>query len=215
MKIPKRFITLVLGVPAAALGVVACYGHIHTEDISFEIDLGQVIVEGAGFSFTDEDLASLGDEDPRSLLGGPILITQGIRDRGTGKHLFPTRLRCITSGFGERTDPIDGTDGWHSGIDVCAGGKNSRAVADGVVTFAGYNAGYGNMVEIAQEDGYKTLYAHHARLFVQTGDEVKAGEELGEIGSTGRSTGPHLHFEVRKKNKKGEYILINPRTYIY
>src|SRR6185503_2329808 len=88
-------------------------------------------------------------------LAGPILITQGTKNRGTGKHLFPTIRRCVTSGFGERTDPIDGTEGWHSGMDICAAGKYSRAVADGVVTFAGYNAGYGNVVEITQEDGYK------------------------------------------------------------
>jgi murein DD-endopeptidase MepM/ murein hydrolase activator NlpD len=103
----------------------------------------------------------------------------------------------VTSGFGWRRDPLTGTPGFHSGVDVAlAYGRDVRAVAAGQVTFAGERGGYGNMVTVAHGDGRETRYAHLASVGVREGDAVAPDQVLGRSGSSGRATGPHLHFEV-------------------
>jgi murein DD-endopeptidase MepM/ murein hydrolase activator NlpD len=105
----------------------------------------------------------------------------------------------VTSGFGTRVHPLDGQTKFHTGVDLAAApGSRVRAVADGVVKEAGPRGAYGNVVEIAHPDGSSTLYAHNASLLVKTGDPVTAGEPIALAGSTGRVTGPHLHFELRQ-----------------
>jgi peptidoglycan hydrolase FlgJ len=112
-------------------------------------------------------------------------------------HL-PLRGR-VSSGFGERHDPMHGRVRRHAGVDIAAPqGTPIAAAAAGKVVFAGRRGGYGNLVEIEHADGQRTRYAHAARLLVQVGDEVKPGQPIATVGSTGRSTGPHLHFEVKK-----------------
>ncbi|MBO4277837.1 MAG: M23 family metallopeptidase [Clostridia bacterium] len=101
----------------------------------------------------------------------------------------------VSSGFGSRW----GTT--HKGIDIALFGGNcfgdpALCAADGVVTFAGWRGGYGNCVVVDHGDGMETLYAHLYRIGVEVGQELKAGDQVGNIGSTGNSTGPHLHFEV-------------------
>jgi murein DD-endopeptidase MepM/ murein hydrolase activator NlpD len=104
----------------------------------------------------------------------------------------------ITSGFGVRADPLTGASMPHPGLDVGAvEGTPIRASAGGVVKFAGPKGGYGNAVEIDHGHGLVTVYAHASELLVSTGDSVEAGQSIARVGSTGRSTGPHLHFEVR------------------
>jgi murein DD-endopeptidase MepM/ murein hydrolase activator NlpD len=110
----------------------------------------------------------------------------------------PAPGQPITSGFGVRKDPLLGTLALHSGIDFrYAIGSPARATAPGVVTAAGWNGGYGRMVEIDHGNGFATRYGHLSRIDVKVGDHVKLGSVVGETGSSGRSTGPHLHYEVR------------------
>lgn len=108
----------------------------------------------------------------------------------------------VSSGFGVRKDPINGGRGFHTGVDVAAGeGSPILAAAPGVVRRAGRRGGYGNAVEIDNGSGISTLYGHASALSVKTGDHVQAGEAIARVGHTGRATGPHLHFEVRKDGK--------------
>jgi peptidoglycan hydrolase FlgJ len=105
----------------------------------------------------------------------------------------------IRSVFGMRRDPINGRMRLHKGVDISARrGTPIEAAAEGRVVFAGRNGGYGKMVMIEHADGRQTLYAHAERLFVKPGDVVAAGQTIAAVGSTGHSTGPHLHFEIRE-----------------
>ena len=104
----------------------------------------------------------------------------------------------ITSNYGMRVHPITGQYKLHTGVDISAPiGANFVAANDGIVTKAGYNTAYGNMVIIDHGGGVQTLYAHGSEILVQVGDEVNAGDEVLKVGSTGYSTGPHAHFEIR------------------
>ncbi len=104
----------------------------------------------------------------------------------------------ITSGFGKRASPLTGEPGRHMGVDI-ANEVNTpiRATADGIVTYAGWESGYGRLIAIEHGYGYSTRYGHCARIDVKVGDEVERGKIIGYVGSTGRSTGSHVHYEVR------------------
>ena len=104
----------------------------------------------------------------------------------------------ISSPEGWRRDPITGDTKYHAGTDIAApAGTPIRAVAAGRVVESGVKGGYGNTVVIETEDGRKMLYAHNNQNYVRVGDQVSRGETIAEVGSTGRSTGPHVHFEVK------------------
>ncbi|MFL6547980.1 MAG: M23 family metallopeptidase [Povalibacter sp.] len=114
----------------------------------------------------------------------------------------PVAQGWISSYFGERTDPFNGHNAIHKGIDFAGpAGSEVVAVASGVVTYAKDRFGYGKTVEINHGNGYVTRYAHNQRTLVQPGDTVQKGQSIALIGSTGRSTGPHLHFEVLKNGR--------------
>jgi murein DD-endopeptidase MepM/ murein hydrolase activator NlpD len=114
-----------------------------------------------------------------------------------GGFIMPTDGE-VSSSFGYRRHPILGTVRLHAGTDFGAGyGSPIWAAKDGEVIFAGWNGGYGNCVIIAHEGGLSTLYGHQSDIAVSVGQEVSQGEIIGYVGSTGQSTGPHLHFEVR------------------
>lgn len=114
--------------------------------------------------------------------------------RPTGR---PVRDGYISSYFGERMDPFNGEEAMHKGLDFATdAGADVLAVAEGVVTWSGPREGYGNLVEINHGNGYSTRYAHNARTLVSVGDTVERGQAVAVVGSTGRSTGPHVHFEV-------------------
>lgn len=116
----------------------------------------------------------------------------------------------ISSYYGERQDPFTGHGSHHKGVDF-AGEAGSRvvAVAAGIVTWSGPRSGYGHLVEINHGNGYVTRYAHNQRGLVQVGQTVTRGEPVALMGSTGRSTGPHVHFEVLKDGRQ-----VNPLTFI-
>ena len=105
----------------------------------------------------------------------------------------------ISSRFGYRKDPFNGRSAMHSGMDFkAARGTPVKATGDGVVVKAGRKGGYGNVVEVKHSDGLTTRYAHLSRISVKNGQRVRLGQTIGKVGSTGRSTGPHLHYEVRQ-----------------
>ena len=104
----------------------------------------------------------------------------------------------ITSGFGARTDPFLGRAAFHAGLDFHGDiGDPVRATAEGVVSKAGRVGGYGNLVEITHKNGFATRYGHLSAILVSLGQKIKGGQIIGKLGSTGRSTGPHLHYETR------------------
>jgi murein DD-endopeptidase MepM/ murein hydrolase activator NlpD len=122
----------------------------------------------------------------------------------------PVDVGWISSPFGWRIDPLTGRPEFHEGIDFAAPmGTPIHAVAAGVVTWAAPMEGYGNMVEINDGEGYSTLYAHSEKLLVHAGETVKRGEVIALVGSTGWSTGPHVHFQVMKDGHP-----INPKAFI-
>ena len=109
----------------------------------------------------------------------------------------PVSTGYISSYFGERADPFDGLEKFHKGVDFAGNlGADVVAVAAGVVTWSGERSGYGKLIEINHGDGYSTRYAHNERTLVSVGQTVKRGESIALMGSTGHSTGPHVHFEV-------------------
>ncbi|ATU91881.1 M23 family metallopeptidase [Phyllobacterium zundukense] len=116
----------------------------------------------------------------------------------------------VSSPFGVRKDPLLGMMAFHSGMDFRAiSGSSVLATANGTVTAADYTGGYGNMVEVDHGNGLSTRYGHMSQILVSVGQHVKSGDVLGKVGSTGRSTGPHLHYEVRKNGNA-----INPASYL-
>jgi murein DD-endopeptidase MepM/ murein hydrolase activator NlpD len=122
----------------------------------------------------------------------------------------PVANGFISSYFGERADPFDGLETFHKGVDFAGTvGSPVTAVAAGVVTWAGERTGYGKLVEINHGDGFTTRYAHNERTLVTVGQTVKRGESIALMGSTGRSTGPHVHFEVLRNGRQ-----VNPLSFI-
>ena len=116
----------------------------------------------------------------------------------------------ITSSFGEREDPFNGEGTFHSGIDISSTfGQPVRAAADGVVVTAGLASGYGREILVDHGNGIQTLYGHLSGFAVTSGEEVKVGQIIGYVGTSGRSTGPHLHYEVRIRNTP-----VNPHKYL-
>ena len=116
----------------------------------------------------------------------------------------------INSAFGYRKDPFRSRFGFHSGIDIDANhGDSIVATADGVVKKAGWQSSYGKVVILSHKDGFETLYGHLSKITVEEGEEVKVGDVIGKAGSTGRSTGTHLHYEVMKDGKR-----VNPATFL-
>ena len=125
-------------------------------------------------------------------------------------QVLPASLEFISSGFGYRADPFTGGGAFHAGLDFKGPiGAPIYAAAKGTVSFAGVKQGYGNCIEIDHGNGLMTRYAHMSRYTARLGQPVAAGEVIGAIGSTGRSTGPHLHFEVRIHDQA-----VNPRPFL-
>jgi murein DD-endopeptidase MepM/ murein hydrolase activator NlpD len=149
---------------------------------------------------TDEETYSLYDEYLDRLVHTVAFTPMG----------YP-RISSLTSFFGYRSDPFDSAHAeFHPGIDFKgAKGDEARCTANGKVVFAGRYGGYGNCVRIAHSNNFETLYGHLSRITVKVGEEVTVGQKIGEIGSTGRSTGTHLHYEVRKNGKA-----INPINFL-
>lgn len=123
--------------------------------------------------------------------------------------LWPVQGR-ITGAFGERMDPFHGEGAFHSGIDISTDyGERIIAPADGIVTFAGFMGGYGKILVLEHANGISTRYGHMSSFAKRVGQPVRRGEVIGYVGTTGRTTGPHLHYEVRVRNAP-----VNPHRYL-
>ncbi len=174
------------------------------------------------------DSEPLGDFDETDLSGELERLDRSLKDREHKLQLLqdllmqrqldeqvrisgrPVKQGWISSGYGRRTDPFTGKKKFHRGIDFAGkAGSEVLAVAAGVVVFSGWQRGYGNVVEIRHPDGYLTHYAHNRENLVKVGDRVEKGETIAILGSTGHSSGPHVHFEVRRNGK-----IINPARFI-
>ena len=122
----------------------------------------------------------------------------------------PVESGYISSLYGQRTDPFDGRNAFHQGLDFAGtAGTRVLTVADGIVSHAGPDGGYGRLIEITHGNGYVTRYAHNAKLLVAPGKTVKRGDPIALMGSTGRSTGTHLHFEVLRDGRP-----VNPLSFV-
>ena len=151
-------------------------------------------------------------ENRNDMLG--VLEAQ-LFEQALKKKLIPTMMPVSApfnaSGFGRRVDPFTGDYAMHEGIDFLADkGSPIVAAAAGVIVFAGFHPQYGYMVDIDHGNDLVTRYAHQSKLLVKEGDVVPRGRKIGEVGSTGRSTGPHLHFEVRFRGAAQ-----NPAKFLY
>jgi lysostaphin len=135
-------------------------------------------------------------------------------EQAVKKKLIPTMMPVNApfnaSGFGMRIDPFTGMQAMHEGIDFLAdSGSPIVAAAGGVVIFAGFHPQYGNVVDIDHGNDLVTRYAHASKLHVREGDVLQRGRRIADVGTTGRSTGPHLHFEVRFKG-----VAQNPARFV-
>lgn len=135
---------------------------------------------------------------------GSIQGADAVRDMTSSAYLPPMRWPLqaqVTSGFGWRNDPFTREQAWHAGVDLVASvGTPVQAAWDGRVVFVGERGGYGKMVVLEHVGGWRTYYAHNNENKVKAGDQVQAGQTIATVGSSGRSTGPHLHFEIRQGN---------------
>jgi len=139
------------------------------------------------------------------------LLTHRKLDEQTWLSGRPAEKGWISSHFGQRTDPFSGQLAMHDGIDFAGKeGSNVIAVAGGVITWTGTRSGYGEMVEISHGDGFVTRYAHNKENLVEPGDIVTKGQPIALMGSSGRSTGAHVHYEVYKHGRP-----VDPATYVH
>ncbi|MBS1526613.1 MAG: M23 family metallopeptidase [Bacteroidetes bacterium] len=154
----------------------------------------------ADTKISDNEKYSLYDEYLGRLLNSVAFTPMG----------YP-RLSSITSAFGYRTNPFDSEDAeLHPGVDFKgAKGDPVRVTADGRVIFTGWKGGYGNCIIVQHKNDFQTLYGHLSHINVEEGQQVKTGDVVGKVGSTGRTTGPHLHYEVRKNGKP-----VNPAKFL-
>ncbi len=156
-----------------------------------------------------EDIADINNLQSEKLLVGQKLfipksgMTKYEKDQYFGNYfVWPANSKYITSPFGPRTDPINGKKSFHSGLDIRgAVGDPTYVTKDGVVINTGVSRVYGNYIEVRHTNNLITKYAHLSKIDVKKGDSVTQGQVIGKIGNTSRSTGPHLHFEIRKNGK--------------
>jgi murein DD-endopeptidase MepM/ murein hydrolase activator NlpD len=144
---------------------------------------------------------------PETFAASPISASTGVSEPISFN--FPVRGR-ISSGFGNRFHPIDKVIKFHTGLDIAVPkGSRVNAAAEGTVVFAGPKGGYGNLVIIRHPDGKETRYGHLEKLLVTSGESVASGQQIALSGSTGKSTGPHLHFEIRENGE-----ILNPLKFL-
>ena len=138
------------------------------------------------------------------------VLMQGRVEQKAIPTTMPVVQAFYSSNFGYRIDPFNGRSAFHTGVDfISAAGSPILAAAGGVVATAEWHGEYGNMVDIDHDNGLTTRYAHLQKAHIKTGDVVLKGQHIGDLGATGRATGPHLHFEVREKG-----VPLNPNRFL-
>ena len=170
---------------------------------------------GRGVDLADVDMKLMGLQRNVDFRGAQLsALEKVLLGRQLSEEILPTgkpvAAGYMSSGFGERMDPFDGEEAFHKGVDFAApAGSDVSAVATGIVTWAGPRNGYGVLIEVSHGNGLVTRYAHNQKTLVSVGETVQRGQAVAVVGSTGRSTGPHVHFEVLKNN-----VAINPASFI-
>ena len=150
----------------------------------------------------DELNLTVEDREAKLMVLERLLMKRSLRARITPSGEVADH-GLLSSKFGKRIDPFTGKWEQHKGIDIAGkDGSDIMALGDGVVTWSGKRAGYGNLVEIDHGRGYLTRYGHNKKLLVKAGDTVRKGQTIALMGSTGRSTGPHVHIEVVQNDKQ-------------
>ena len=150
------------------------------------------------------------DRQDKLLILESMLIDQKLRERTSPAGVPAQQKVWLSSHYGHRSDPVTGNRHFHKGVDYAGKeGTPILAVADGIVTSSGSRYGYGNMVEINHGNGLVTRYGHNLKNMVSVGDIIERGQVIGQMGSSGRSTGPHVHFEVLQDGKH-----INPKQFL-
>ncbi|NOY52381.1 MAG: peptidoglycan DD-metalloendopeptidase family protein [Deltaproteobacteria bacterium] len=190
--------------------------------------LGNRKAENIYRSMLDEQIAH--ELSQRGGLGLADMISRQLERQTGARHASPLKVESslqgvghlnqdlgltvsaqISSGYGWRRDPFTGERKWHDGIDIALpAGSPVRAAGNGKVIFSGEIRGYGKVVILRHAGGVETVYAHNQENECREGEYVRKGEILGRVGCTGRATGPHLHFEIRKAGKA-----VNPSRYIH
>jgi murein DD-endopeptidase MepM/ murein hydrolase activator NlpD len=169
---------------------------------------GYMLPQALGASI--DQLASQFDTQQAQLDALQSLLLDARIDSNLKPTGMPVQGGYISSYFGMRPDPFSGRLARHTGLDIAVPyGTPVHAVAEGMVTFAGVRSGYGDVVEIDHGNGYMTRYAHNSKLLVHPGERVRVGQAISRAGSTGRSTGSHVHFEVWYKGR-----VVNPLAYV-
>ena len=157
----------------------------------------------------DELETTLVDRERKLSMLEQVLMYRSVSERVTPSG-SAVEHGLLSSKFGKRIDPFTGKGESHKGIDIAGkAGSEVLALGDGVVTFAGTRKGYGNLVEVDHGNGYATRYAHNQDQLVSPGETVRKGQPVALMGSTGRSTGPHVHIEVLRDGKQ-----VNPAKYL-
>ena len=194
-------------------------GNLDKDEFDFE---AQPAVGGPGSSAASESVsypdfltmldelgAGINDREQKLSVLESLLMSRSLSERliPSGK---PVEDGWLSSKYGKRNDPFTGKQEFHKGLDF-AGKKGSEVivVGDGVVTWAGKRSGYGNLIEVSHGNGFVTRYGHNQKHLVEVGDTVRKGQQIALMGSSGRSTGPHVHFEVMRDGKT-----VNPARYI-
>ncbi len=172
--------------------------------------LAEEQISGVDFMRALDDLALQIDDRARQLEVLEQVVSRRQLKHATSPAGRPVRKGWLSSYYGKRTDPFNGRQEMHKGIDF-AGQMGSEVVATaaGVVTWAGKRYGYGRLIEINHGNGISTRYGHCEQVLVKVGQTVKQGETVGLMGSSGRSTGPHVHYEVLKDGRQ-----VNPTQYV-
>ncbi len=178
-------------------------GGVERGEVARSVEISELLADmeriSAGLEESEHKLAMM-----EHLLRGSR-IEQELRPSGQ-----PVEKGWVSSGYGYRNDPFSGKRAFHHGVDIAGkAGSEVVAVASGVVTRARRKPGYGYLVEIAHADGYVTRYGHNSKLLVAEGDLVTKGDVIALMGSSGKSTGPHLHFEIARQGRT-----VNPRKYL-
>lgn len=157
-----------------------------------------------------EDLSRTLDDRLGKLETLDLILRQDRLEKKMRPTNMPVDVTWYSSSFGPRIDPFTGKKAYHKGIDfVAETGDPIEAAAGGVVVYSDHHPEYGNMISVDHGDGLVSRYAHASKRIVKVGQVVKQGEKIAEVGSTGRSTGPHLHFEIRHKGRA-----LNPSRFL-
>ena len=187
-----------------------------TKQDSVEIENGSLQIDKSFRKIIDQALKAAEDQELKESLTSPPPTPQDFEIKANTEnntvpsiYPLPSGKGVKTSGFGFRFHPVVKRRKFHTGVDIGAPqGTSIIATASGIVEKAGWNGNYGRYVLVNHKNGYKTAYAHQSEILVNIGNTVKKGEIIGKVGTTGMSTGNHLHYEVIKNGKK-----VNPENY--